>query len=69
MIADLIALPERCGTGLGAKLLEHLQEQAGLRGCAQLHLDTGHTRHAAHKSYLRNGFDIICRHMAWNPQR
>ncbi|MDN4611819.1 GNAT family N-acetyltransferase [Arthrobacter burdickii] len=66
---DLIALPEHRGHGYGGRLLRHLQHEAIRRGCDELHLDTGYTRHDAHRSYLRNGFDLICHHMAWRgPQ-
>lgn len=64
---DLIALPTHRGRGLGSLLLRFLQDETVRRGCDQLHLDTGYTRHAAHRSYLRNGFDIVCHHMAWEP--
>ncbi|MDG3016804.1 GNAT family N-acetyltransferase [Speluncibacter jeojiensis] len=64
---DLIALPSHRGRGLGSLLLRFLQDETVRRGCDQLHLDTGYTRHAAHRSYLRNGFDIVCHHMAWEP--
>jgi GNAT superfamily N-acetyltransferase len=62
---DLIALPTRRGSGLGSSLLRHLQEEARARGCDEVHLDTGYGRHDAHRSYLRNGFDMICHHMSW----
>jgi hypothetical protein len=30
-----------------------------------VHLDTGYHRQAAHKAYLRNGFELNCHHLAW----
>lgn len=66
-VDDLVALPEHRGQGLGTLLLRHAQEQTVARGCAELHLDTGYARHDAHRSYLRNGFDMVCHHMAWTP--
>ncbi|GAB3802894.1 GNAT family N-acetyltransferase [Humibacter antri] len=62
---DLIARSDHVGTGLGTALLRYLQDETRRRGCDELHLDTGYTRHAAHRSYLRNGFDMVCHHMAW----
>lgn len=34
-----------------------------------LHIDTGHQRHQAHRTYLRNGFRIDCHHLAWEVTR
>ena len=62
---DLIALPNFRGRGFGSALLQFLQRETVTRGCAELHLDTGYARHDAHRSYLRNGFDMTCHHMAW----
>jgi GNAT superfamily N-acetyltransferase len=62
---DLIALPASRGKGLGSSLLRYLQEETAARGCDEMHLDTGYGRHEAHRSYLRNGFDLICHHMSW----
>ncbi|MEH3075105.1 MAG: GNAT family N-acetyltransferase [Quadrisphaera sp.] len=66
-VDDLVALPEHRGQGLGALLLRYAQAQTVARGCAELHLDTGYARHDAHRSYLRNGFDMVCHHMSWTP--
>lgn len=65
---DLVAVPDHRGMGLGSALLRFLQAETIRRGCEELHLDTGYARHAAHKSYLRNGFDIVCHHMSWDAQ-
>jgi GNAT superfamily N-acetyltransferase len=62
---DLIALHTQHGHGWGSALLRWLQEQARLRHCEAVHLDTGYHRHAAHKAYLRNGFELNCHHLAW----
>ncbi|TXR55446.1 GNAT family N-acetyltransferase [Quadrisphaera setariae] len=66
-VDDLVAMPEHRGQGLGALLLRHAQAQTVARGCAELHLDTGYARHDAHRTYLRNGFDMVCHHMSWTP--
>jgi GNAT superfamily N-acetyltransferase len=62
-IDDLVALQTSHRTGLGALLLQHLQNEAKERGCDSVHLDTGYQRHLALGSYLRNGFHIDCHHM------
>jgi GNAT superfamily N-acetyltransferase len=62
---DLIALHTQHGHGWGSALLRWLQEQARLRHYDAVHLDTGYHRHAAHKAYLRNGFELNCHHLAW----
>ena len=66
---DLIALPCRRGAGYGTALLRFLQQETIRRGLEELHLCTGYSRHDAHRSYLRNGFSMICHHMSWTPRR
>jgi GNAT superfamily N-acetyltransferase len=68
-IDDLVALQTCYRTGLGTRLLQHLQKEAKERGCDAVHLDTGYQRHLAHRAYLRNGFHIDCHHMAWHVDR
>lgn len=63
-IDDLITAPEACGNGYGSTLLKYLIEEAKKRKCAQIHLDTGHHRHDAHRVYLKHGFQIKSHHMA-----
>jgi hypothetical protein len=46
-------------------LLAWMQVQARALYCEAVHLDTGYHRHAAHKAYLRNGFELNCHHLAW----
>lgn len=62
---DLIALGSQHGQGWGTTILIWLQEKARRQQCDGMHLDTGYQRHAAHKAYLRNGFELICHHLAW----
>jgi GNAT superfamily N-acetyltransferase len=62
---DLIALHTQQGRGWGSVLLAWLQEEARALHCDAVHLDTGYQRHAAHKAYLRNGFELNCHHLAW----
>jgi len=62
---DLIALHTQQGRGWGSALLAWLQDEARVLHCDAVHLDTGYQRHAAHKAYLRNGFELNCHHLAW----
>ncbi len=62
---DLIASGTQHGRGWGTILLIWLQEKARIERCDGMHLDTGYQRHAAHKAYLRNGFELNCHHLAW----
>lgn len=62
---DLATLPEYRGRGYATTLIQFLQQEVLARGCASLHLDTGVTRHDAHRTYLRNGFVISSHHMNW----
>ena len=64
-IDDLVALPGVQGRGFGALLLSNIKTAAIELGCDGVHLDTGYQRHAAHVSYLRNGFDLVCHHLSW----
>lgn len=66
-IDDLVALPVVHGGGFGALLLRHIKSVAAELDCDAVHLDTGYQRHAAHLSYLRNGFELVCHHMSWTP--
>jgi ribosomal protein S18 acetylase RimI-like enzyme len=61
---DLIADGAVRGRGLGSALLSRLREIAVAEGCANVQLDTGHQRHAAHLTYLRNGFRFSCHHLS-----
>lgn len=63
-IDDLTTLPEARGGGHATRLLDWLTEHAVAHGCDAVHLDTGYTRHAAHRVYFRNGFELACHHMA-----
>ena len=62
---DLIALGTQHGRGWGTILLIWLKKKALTQQCDGMHLDTGYQRHAAHKAYLRNGFELNCHHLSW----
>ncbi|MBC7919796.1 MAG: GNAT family N-acetyltransferase [Ferruginibacter sp.] len=63
-IDDLSTLPEHRGQGYAGRLLDHLIALARTRGCAQVHLDSGHHRYDAHRLYLNKGFRISSHHFS-----
>ena len=63
-IDDLITKEKTRGKGYGKILLDHVIQIAIERLCQEVHLDTGYTRHAAHKVYLKQGFEFNCHHLA-----
>lgn len=65
-IDDLVTKEKCRGKGYGKALLDYTIQFAKDNLCDQVHLDTGYTRHAAHKVYLNYGFEIFCHHMALN---
>ncbi|MEU9094372.1 GNAT family N-acetyltransferase [Streptomyces sp. NPDC048428] len=62
---DLGVLEEKRGEGLGAALLEHVKKVAEGLDCEAVHLDTGYHRKRAHRTYLRNGFELESHHLKW----
>jgi GNAT superfamily N-acetyltransferase len=65
-IDDLITLSTERGKGHGKHLLTWLIQHAKEKHCDQLHLDTGHQRHAAHRLYLKAGLQITSHHLSLN---
>lgn len=63
-IDDLITKTKCHGKGCGGALLKYAIHHAKELGCVEVHLDTGYTRHAAHRVYLKHGFKMISHHMA-----
>ncbi len=63
-IDDLITHPERKRAGLGSALLDWLLAEGRRLGCDEIHLDTGHQRHDAHRLYLNKGFVLSSHHMS-----
>lgn len=62
-VDDLTTLAEHRGKGHAGALLDWLSEYAVQQGCEAVHLDTGYTRHAAHRVYLSKGFEMTSHHM------
>ena len=63
-VDDLVTNAAHRSTGAGKFLIAWLKQYGLDNGCQQLHLDSGVTRFAAHRFYLREGFDITSHHFA-----
>jgi len=63
-IDDLVTNSSTRSRGHGHALIAWLKARAWEAGCAQLHLDSGVQRFAAHRFYLRERMDIIAHHFA-----
>lgn len=63
-IDDLITTEAARSSGAGKLVLDWLKRYALDQGCQQLHLDSGVSRFAAHRFYLREGMFISSHHFA-----
>ena len=63
-VDDLATLPEERSKGWGARLFDWLEAEAAREGCAELHLDSGVQRSAAHRFYFRRRMAIGAFHFA-----
>jgi GNAT superfamily N-acetyltransferase len=63
-IDDLTTLPGETSKGFADALLGWLINHAKANQCQGVHLDTGYARHAAHRVYLRKGFQLNGHHLA-----
>jgi GNAT superfamily N-acetyltransferase len=63
-VDDLVTAEHRRSKGAGARMIAWLKAYARERGCKQLHLDSGVQRFAAHRFYLREGFNIASHHFS-----
>ena len=61
-VDDLVTAANARSTGVGHRLLAHLEEHARAAGCHELNLDSGTHRTGAHRFYLRERFDIAAFH-------
>jgi GNAT superfamily N-acetyltransferase len=61
-VDDLSTVPEHRREGHAGALMRWLFEEARRLGCDQLHLDSGHHRHDAHRVYLNHGLRISAHH-------
>lgn len=64
-IDDLTTLPEHRGQGYGAQLLHFVHGLAVAAGCQCITLDSGPTRHDAHRLYLNQGYRITSMHFTY----
>jgi GNAT superfamily N-acetyltransferase len=63
-VDDLVTAGQHRSRGAGARMIAWLKSHARQLGCEQLHLDSGVQRHAAHRFYLRERFDIASHHFS-----
>jgi GNAT superfamily N-acetyltransferase len=63
-VDDLVTRSDARGRGHGRRLMEWLEAEARAHGCDQLHLDSGHQRHDAHRLYLNSGMHISSHHFS-----
>ncbi len=63
-IDDLATLPAETSRGFAGSLLDWLVHHAKSSDCRGLHLDSGYTRNAAHRLYLKKGLQLSSHHLA-----
>jgi GNAT superfamily N-acetyltransferase len=63
-VDDLVTDEARRGRGHGGRLLDWLLEEARRRDCAELHLDSGVHRFAAHRVYHSRRLEISSHHFS-----
>lgn len=63
-VDDLVTDERYRSRGAGTSMIKWLKSYAKEHGCEQIHLDSGVQRFAAHRFYLRNGFDISSHHFS-----
>ena len=63
-VDDLVTAEQQRSKGAGAAMIAWLKSHARELGCKQLHLDSGVQRFAAHRFYLREGFNIGSHHFS-----
>lgn len=70
-IDDLTTLPGETSRGFAGALLDWLVDHARHHRCQGVHLDSGYTRHAAHRLYLHKGFRLGSHHLSLDlgPER
>jgi len=63
-VDDLVTRTHSRDQGLGKRLMTWLRREARKLGCAEIHLDSGVHRYAAHGFYLKHRLHIIAHHFA-----
>lgn len=66
---DLVTDEAERSTGVGHRLMQHMETVAALRGCDCLALDSGCQRQQAHKFYFREGLTIPSFHFSKKIQK
>lgn len=61
-VDDLVTRANARSRGCGSALVDWLVARARAMNCAQVHLDSGVHRHAAHRFYLMKRMDITSHH-------
>ncbi len=61
-VDDLIVLESHRGRGFADALMQYIKATGEASGCSEYHLDSGTSRHAAHRFYHRIGFSIRAFH-------
>ena len=61
-VDDLVTSENARNTGAGTQMITWLTDYGRQHGCGELHLDSGVQRFAAHRFYLREGFEIRSHH-------
>jgi GNAT superfamily N-acetyltransferase len=61
-VDDLVTTASARSSGVGARLLEELEQRARAAGCSALALDSGVQRHAAHRFYFRERMHVVGYH-------
>jgi len=63
-VDDLVVLESHRGRGIADALMQWIKATGEANGCSEYHLDSGTSRHAAHRFYHRIGFSIAAFHFA-----
>src|SRR6267142_4051342 len=63
-IDDLVTGEHYRRSGAGGRMIDWFKSYACERGCQQIHLDSGVQNFAAHRFYLRQGFNIASHHFS-----
>lgn len=63
-IDDLFTLAKYRGKGYAGALLGYIHQEAEQTGMKTVHLDSGFSRHDAHRLYLNKGYVIECLHFS-----
>jgi len=59
---NVFVLPELRSAGIGAKIMDYLEDKARQLGCKMVALDSYVTYHGAHKFYIRRDYEIVGYH-------